>query len=125
MVPILAVVLLLAGLFGLGLARTGMVLARRGAAQSAADAAALAGAAEGERAARSVAEANGARVLTYRTLDADVVVTVSRRGIRATARARWETTASGPGSATSTHPDPGRCPTTGYPAPSRRLSMCL
>lgn len=49
----------------------------RSRAQTAADAAALAGAAQGEEAAREIAEANGASVVTWRAAGDDVWVEVS------------------------------------------------
>jgi hypothetical protein len=71
-----AVALVLVGVVGLGLVRVAVAAARQGAAQAAADAVALAGVADGQ-------------VEAYRRAGADVVVTVERRGHRATARARW------------------------------------
>ena len=90
-VPILAVVLVLAGILAIGLVHVAVAASQKGSAEAAAEAAALAGAAEGPGAARQVASENDARVVNFVTLDADVVVTVVRRGIRATARARWTT----------------------------------
>jgi hypothetical protein len=87
--PLVAVALLLVGVVGLGLVRVAAAAARLGAAQAAADAVALAGAADGPDAADTVAAANDARVEAYRSAGGDVVVTVERRGHRATARARW------------------------------------
>ncbi len=88
-VPILAVVLVLAGILAFGLVHVAVAASQKASAEAAAEAAALAGAAEGPGAARSVARENGARVVGYVTLDVDVLVTVVRRGIQATARARW------------------------------------
>lgn len=85
----MAMALLLVGVVGLGLVRVAATAARQGAAQAAADAVALAGAADGPDAADTVAAANDARVEAYRSAGGDVVVTVERRGHRATARARW------------------------------------
>ena len=96
-VPILAVVLVLAGLLALGLVHVAVAASHKGSAEAAAEAAALAGAAEGPDAARAVAEDNGARVVNYETLDADVRVTVTRMGVRASARARWTTTTGAEG----------------------------
>lgn len=59
----------------------------RSRAQTAADAAALAGAAEGEEAAREVAEANGASVVTWRAAGDDVWVEVRVGKARAVAKA--------------------------------------
>lgn len=88
-VPLVAVALLVAGLVGMGVVRLAAAAARQSAAQAAADAAALAGAAEGPEVAEAVADANEGRILTYRREGADVVVSIERRGHRATARARW------------------------------------
>lgn len=57
-------------------------------AQTAADAAALAGAAAGEHAARSLAEQNGAALVSFRAEDLTVSVTVEVRGVEAVASAR-------------------------------------
>ncbi len=59
----------------------------RSQAQSAADAAALAGVADGERAAAEVAERNGAMLTSFVGDGEAVFVTVSIDGVRATARA--------------------------------------
>lgn len=88
-VPLLAALLLVTGLVGVGLVELAATASRRAAATAAADAAALAGAAEGRPAAAVVARENGARLLAYREVGADVTVTVERRGVRASARARW------------------------------------
>jgi Flp pilus assembly protein TadG len=60
----------------------------RSRASSAADAAALAGAADGEDAARDVAAANGAVLVSYTADGSSVAVTVSNGSARASARAR-------------------------------------
>lgn len=88
-VPLLAVGLLLAGVAALGLARIAVASAKTERAQAAADAAALAGAADGRDAAESIAVANGARLVAYEEQGVDVVVTVVWSGVRASARARW------------------------------------
>jgi secretion/DNA translocation related TadE-like protein len=62
------------------------VVADRARAGAAADAAALAGAAEGEDAAREVAEANGARLVRWRTEGPDVWVEVEIGRVRAHAK---------------------------------------
>ena len=85
--PLWAVVLVLAGLL---LVPTGLLVratVQRAEARSAADAAALAGALEGEGAARSVAEANGAELIEYQARGDLVEVTVVVGDRRATARA--------------------------------------
>lgn len=56
-------------------------------AQSAADAAALAGVADGESTAANVAERNGATLISFVGVENDVVVVVAIDGVRATARA--------------------------------------
>lgn len=60
----------------------------RAEARTAADLAALAGAAEGERAARELAEANGAALIEFRADGTDVWVVLERDKVRAEARAR-------------------------------------
>ncbi|MCO8126210.1 pilus assembly protein TadG-related protein [Acidimicrobiia bacterium EGI L10123] len=85
--PLWAVVLVLAGLL---LVPTGLLVratVQRAEARSAADAAALAGALEGEDAARSVAEANGGELIDYQARGDLVEVTVMVGDRRATARA--------------------------------------
>lgn len=89
LVPVLAVVLVLAGVLALGVVHLGAAAARQASAQAAADAAALAGAAEDRDAAEAVALANDARLTDHHRDGADVVVTVERHGHRAHARARW------------------------------------
>lgn len=98
--PLWAVVLVLAGLL---LVPTGLVirtLTERAQAQTAADAAALAGALEGEAAARRIATDNGARLVAYRADGPTVEVIVVVGDRRATARAVRELeriTPHGPG----------------------------
>jgi outer membrane lipoprotein SlyB len=85
--PLWAVVLVLAGLL---LVPTGLLVrasVERAEARSAADAAALAGALEGEGAARAVAEANGAELVAYEERGDLVEVTATVGDRRATARA--------------------------------------
>lgn len=85
--PLWAVVLVLAGLL---LVPTGVLVratVERAEARSAADAAALAGALEGEAAARSVADANQAELTSYAERGDLVEVTVVVGDRRATARA--------------------------------------
>ena len=65
----------------------GRVLVDRSAAQAAADAAALAGAAEGADAARAIAESNGATLISVRWEGTEVVVEVDRGWASARARA--------------------------------------
>lgn len=87
--PLALVAVLFTALVAVGVLRVGDGAGRSAAAQAAADATALAGAAEGEAAATEVAAANGARLVAYGQLDDDVQVTIERRGVTATARARW------------------------------------
>lgn len=91
-VPLLAVALVLFGVVALGVVRLSVAVTQRSAAQAAADATALAGAVDGPDAADEVAAANAARVVSYIDDGGEVQVTVERRGVRATARARWEPT---------------------------------
>jgi hypothetical protein len=85
--PFVAILMVLVGMLCLGLGRLGGTATARARAQTAADAAALAGAAEGEDAARELARANGAEVLEVRTEGADLQVLVRIRGVEAWARA--------------------------------------
>jgi outer membrane lipoprotein SlyB len=63
----------------------------RARARTAADAAALAGAHDGEAAARAFATYNGAELTTFEQVGDEVEVTVAVGGIQASARARLET----------------------------------
>lgn len=89
--PLVAITLLLAALLLVPMALLARATVDRSRAQSAADAAALAGAAaplgSGETSARSIAAANGARLLAYEASGTDVEVTVVVGDRRATARA--------------------------------------
>lgn len=85
--PVVVLLLALAGAVVVGAGRLGVATVDAAEAQVAADAAALAGAAEGEVSARSVAEANGARVLDVRGGVTDLTVTVVVGEARAQARA--------------------------------------
>jgi hypothetical protein len=82
-----AILMVLIGVLCLGLGRLGGSATAKARAQTAADAAALAGAAEGEDAARELARANAAEVLDVRTEGADVQVLVRIRDVEAWARA--------------------------------------
>jgi outer membrane lipoprotein SlyB len=90
--PVLAVAVLVMALGAVGVARVGLAAADRARARTAADAAALAGAAGGEDEARELARRNGARMIGYREEGSDVVVVVQFDEAQATARARLETT---------------------------------
>jgi uncharacterized membrane protein len=85
--PLWAVVLILAALLLVPTGRLVAAAVDRAQAQSAADAAALAGALEGEEEARRVAAANGARLVAYEAGHDLVEVRVVVGDRRATARA--------------------------------------
>ena len=87
-VPMLAVVVAVIVVMALVVVRTGLQVDRRARVQSAADAAALAGATEGEDVAGSVTEANGAVLETFEVRGSEVEVVVRIGDQRATARAR-------------------------------------
>jgi len=80
LIGVLAVIVLAIGMFGIRVSD----LAR---ARTAADAAALAGAAEGQRAASRTASANGAHLDSFTMIGSDVLVRVSIGEVSATARA--------------------------------------
>jgi hypothetical protein len=87
--PLLVIAVGFVTLMLLALGPMGRVLADRTRARTAADAAALAGAVEGEAAARRLAAANGAELTEFRDLDGgEVVVEVRLDGVSAHARAR-------------------------------------
>lgn len=87
-VPFVAVVLAIVVLVGILVIRVGRQVDLRARAQSAADAAALAGAREGEDVAGSVTEANGAVLESFVVRGSEVEVVVRIEDERATARAR-------------------------------------
>ncbi|HEX6237488.1 MAG TPA: M15 family metallopeptidase [Acidimicrobiales bacterium] len=87
-VPLAAAMVGLAVIGLMALAPVGRALAARAQARTAADAAALAAAAEGPDAARSVARANRAVLLDIDERDGEVVVRVEVEGVTARARAR-------------------------------------
>jgi hypothetical protein len=82
---LLASLLFVAGSTGLGIVYD--ALHDRSRAQTAADAAALAGAAADEKAARLAAEANGGRLVSLTHPDGDTLATVEVDGSQARARA--------------------------------------
>ena len=86
--PLVAVMVALTALVALGLGRVGSVVVARAEAQTAADAAALAGAAHGRSAAEALSAANAGRLASWRAAGRDVEVTVTVRGETARARAR-------------------------------------
>jgi len=83
----MVVAVVLAAAASLGIARLGVAARDRARAQTAADASALAGAAEGPAAARELAAANGARLVTYRQVGLDTRVEVEVGSARAHGRA--------------------------------------
>jgi hypothetical protein len=85
--PLLAIVVVLVGLMAMALGRLGHSATDAARARTAADAAALAGAADGERAARDLAEANGARMVRFVKAGDEVEVTVRYDDAEAVARA--------------------------------------
>lgn len=89
-VPLLAAFIVFAGLFLIGLAHLGGGAVDRAMARRAADAAALAGAAEGRDAAQRFADVNAAKITKYETRDRDTEVVVEYGDARAIARARRE-----------------------------------
>ena len=86
--PLMAVVVALAALIVVGLGRVGAVVVARAEAQTAADAAALAGALHGRPAAEGLARANGGRLVSWAAAGREVEVVADVRGERARARAR-------------------------------------
>lgn len=87
-VPLLALLVLLAGGGCLFVSHVAAASLERGRARTAADAAALAGAAAGEGAARSAAAANGARLASYEAAGTEVRVRAEVDRASAVARAR-------------------------------------
>jgi hypothetical protein len=92
MTPVLAVAVLVVALAAVGVGKVGLAAVERARARTAADASALAGAAGGEPEAASLAQSNGGRLVRFRELGPDVVVTVQVGRAEATARARRGTT---------------------------------
>ncbi len=86
--PLMAAVVVFAGLLALGAARLGHAAAEMARARTAADAAALAGATGDRAGAVEVATENGGIVEHFRQVGTDVVVTVRVGRSAATARAR-------------------------------------
>lgn len=86
--PLAAAMAAIAVVALMALAPVGRALTSRAQARTAADAAALAAAAEGPPAARPVAEANGGSLLEVRERDGEVFVHVEVEGVDAYARAR-------------------------------------
>jgi uncharacterized membrane protein len=88
--PFYAVIVLVAGGSMLLLVHLGVLALHRAQARTAADAAALAGAAEGRTAADEVARDNGAVLESFVAVGSDVEVRVRVSSTHATARARRE-----------------------------------
>ncbi len=108
-VPLVAVALVVVAAIGFVIVAVGEVLADRATARTAADAAALAAAADGDEAAGRLARANGATVVAIYRDGRQVEVEV--RVGRATARARAEATlssAEGAGPIATHRPDRSR-----------------
>ena len=94
-VPLLALLVLAAGGAIVLLGRIGGAAVDRASARTAADAAALAGAAEGRAGAASVAAADGGRIESYRGLGVETEVRVTVGHATAVARARRESGGAG------------------------------
>jgi hypothetical protein len=88
--PFVVLAMVTAGVLALQVGRLGGAAAARARAQTAADASALAGAADGRDAARALAEANGARLVEYEELGSDTRVVVELGPATARGRARRE-----------------------------------
>lgn len=88
--PLVAVVLLFAGMVLVGLAHLGHLALDAARADTAADAAALAGVVHGPGAAARLARADGAVLVAFERLDDDVTVTVRVGSATSTARAHLE-----------------------------------
>lgn len=86
--PLMLAVVALSVVVLLALVPLAQAAGERARARTAADAAALAGAAEGEAAARQIATANGAELIAWRAEGADVWIEVTLGDARARARAR-------------------------------------
>jgi hypothetical protein len=86
--PLVAAVVVFAAIVAFALVHAGRVAVDSARARTAADAAALAGAADGRGAARRLAAENGGHLVAYRALGDDVVVEVHVGGVGARARAR-------------------------------------
>jgi uncharacterized membrane protein len=110
--PLLVVLVVLTGIMVVEIGRLGQAAVSRAQAQTAADAAALAGAAEGRPAAEEVAAVNRGRLLEYRQAEDETRVVVEVGAARASSRAH-----RGRGCATGSCPsgEPGS-----EPAPPHR-----
>jgi len=88
LLPLVALVVVAAGVACLVVARLGAAATARARAATAADAAALAGVADGAAAARRLAERNGSRLVAFQREGDDAAVTVEVGRAQARARAR-------------------------------------
>lgn len=86
--PFIALFVVITAGLTMGVARFGAEAAIAAQARTAADAAALAGAAEGEQAARQVAHINGARLVSFSVEGREAQVTVELDGTKVSARAQ-------------------------------------
>lgn len=86
--PLMVALVFLMGVFVVVLGRLGVATVTQAQARTAADAAALAGAADGRDAAAAIAEANGAKLVDFQRQGLDTRVTVALGRAHATARAR-------------------------------------
>jgi hypothetical protein len=98
--PLVALAMVLAGVTVVLLGRMGGAATARAGARNAADAAALAGAAEGRAAAIALASANGAELLSYEEIGLDTRVRVRLGMAEATGRARRTGDRGGSGTGT-------------------------
>lgn len=105
--PLVAALMVLFGCIVVVIARQAVPATDRARAQTAADAAALAGAAEGRAAAQRLAEANGAELIAYLELGGgDADVTVRLGSAEASARARVDPLPADPDEPDDPDPDP-------------------
>ena len=95
--PLIAALVVLAAVMALALVQMGGGAIDMARARTAADAGALAGAAEGEARAAAVVVANGGRLLAYEEQAADVIVRVRVGTAEVEARARADRRSRGPG----------------------------
>ncbi len=104
--PLLLLIVVLAGLGAVGLARMSVVASHRSGAQQAADAAALAGARVDQSEAARLAAANGASLSSYSQRQigtaTEVHVVVDKGGMTAGATAQWDPPPPPPTMATTT-----------------------
>lgn len=105
--PLMAAALGLVVLMLLALGPMGRALTDRAQARTAADAAALAGAAQGEGVARDLARANGAELVAYSSGNGEVVVEVQVGDVAARSRARRVQVARAPAPGFFDVADPG------------------